>query len=457
MGRHSSGENNYSLSKGAIATLIAITAIIAIAVWFFFVRDDTADTNAQPDCVSGDLTLPIAAVNQEVARPIVDKYAESQPVVRDYCVQPELVDDIAAAAVVVAPDSPLTDQALEDASRAASTSEREAAAAERVGLTAGSPIQNPEAVTAEDVDYSAASDAAVAATVATVLTDTPEQARTALETTGGAYQAATESGSGENFAALGDSQVVYSAIPLAASDGVSEDQARAGSDFAEFAAEAFEGGQEAVEIDPAVWTAAAEVAGGFSAASPNPSSGVTESSADGEAIDTLFLLDTSLAMDPYVNSASRAVGEAANAVIDEGHEVALWNYSSPLNPGVTKSWRSNVQFTSKKDAVGQSAAGLGVGGQSNTREAVRAAVEAVAGFDEDVRIVVMTAGTSDAGSDEAYVSALEPLLAQGVSLSVVHVGDAPADDALARLATSATTVDAAGDIPAAVQAAAEVN
>ncbi|WP_394281686.1 vWA domain-containing protein [Corynebacterium sp.] len=457
MGRHSSGENNYSLSKGAIVTLVAIIAIIALAIWFFFVRDDTADTNAQPDCVSGDLTLPIAAVNQEVARPIVDKYAESQPVVRDYCIQPELVDDIAEAAVVVAPDSPLTDQALEDASRTASTSERTAVAAEPVGLTADSAIQNPAAVAAADVDYSATPDAAVAATIATVLTDSSEQARTALESPGGAYRAAAESSSGENFAALDDAQVMYSAIPLAANDVVNEDQARAGSDFAEFSAEAFEGGQQAVEVDPAVWSAAASVAGGSSAGSPSESTESGATSAAGETIDTLFLLDTSLAMGPYADTAREAVGEAANAVIDEGHEVALWNFSSPLNPGVTKSWRSNVQFTSEKDAVGRSAARLGNGGQSNAREAVQAAVDAVADFDENVRIVVVTAGSTDAGDDEAYTAVLEPLLAQGVSLSVIHVGDAASDDALANLATSATTVDAAGDIPAAVQAAAEVN
>ncbi|WP_257158198.1 VWA domain-containing protein [Corynebacterium cystitidis] len=456
MGRHSSGENNYKLSRGLSATLIALVLIIALIAWFFFLREDSGEDQAQPNCISGDLTLPIATTNEEITQPLIEAYAASQPIVRDYCVTPKLVGTFSAAAVVVAADSPVTNGALDEASRTPSTSERLAVASDPAGVSGESRTPNAAEVRADDVDYSTATDAAIAARVASVLAETPEQARAALGATGGSYQVGSESAGEKNFVALDGAEVIYTAIPLNPDGEVTEDQTRAGSDFAQFAAASYEGAEAAESIDPSVWAAAAQVVSQAqisshakdSAPSPTPTAAPSTSESQAHIMDTLFLLDTSQAMDPYANAAARAIGDAANKVIDQHHEVALWNYSSPLNPGVTKSWRSNVQFTDEKDAVANKVSVLANAGDSNTREAMRAAVEALAGFNGEYHIVLVTSGTSDADDDAAFLSTLEPLLANGVTLSVVHVGDGQKDAAvtgIAKTSEHASTADELGN------------
>ena len=140
MGRHSTGKNNYSLSKEVIAIIVAVALVIAAAVAWLFLRDsgngsDTASGD-QAECVSGDLALPVAAASKSVGEQLIDDYASSNPVVRDYCVKPEYVDSIEEAAVYVAPVSPVSNDEITSADRSSATSEPAAVYATPVGTAA---------------------------------------------------------------------------------------------------------------------------------------------------------------------------------------------------------------------------------------------------------------------------------------------------------------------------------
>src|SRR5699024_8096360 len=60
-----------------------------------------------------------------------------------------------------------------------------------------------------------------------------------------------------------------------------------------------------------------------------------------DAADTLILLDTSNAMAGQFDPVSGALANTARALSGANKAVALWNYSSPLNPGVTVGYRDN--------------------------------------------------------------------------------------------------------------------
>ena len=42
MARHSNGKNNYTLSGGAIAVLVALLLVLALVLWLIFGRSDSA-------------------------------------------------------------------------------------------------------------------------------------------------------------------------------------------------------------------------------------------------------------------------------------------------------------------------------------------------------------------------------------------------------------------------------
>src|SRR5699024_7602736 len=61
-----------------------------------------------------------------------------------------------------------------------------------------------------------------------------------------------------------------------------------------------------------------------------------------DAADTLILFDTSNAMAGQFDPVSGALANTARALSGANKAVALWNYSSPLNPGVTVGYRDNL-------------------------------------------------------------------------------------------------------------------
>ena len=445
MGRHSNGKNNYALSGGAVFALVAALLLIGGGIWFAASRGGDGENTAAEDqpCVLGDLALPVATTNPAVAAELTGAYAETKPVVREYCIQPVVTDSLYDAALYLAPATAVTHQELSEAQRTAAVADPATVYADQVGLSGDAKAESPD-VSKVRFPTDTAAESAASAIVAFVLADGPNEAVEAL--TNQRVGSAEDVGDGEWMAASASNQpegreftplnasVEYAAIPLNASVAVDENQARAAQDFARFAAERYDGDAPAQPLVPElVWAAAL------------PSGGATIT--DGDVYDTLFVLDTSDAMAPFMAAAEEAVGSAARGVVAEGHTVGLWNYSSPLSPGVEKGYRRNVALTADGEEVARVATRFTTGGQPQTREAVRAAVAALAdgGGSGSTRIVLITTGTTDAAEsgDDAFVDEIRAAAGDSIEFSVVHVGDMAKDQALQTLADIRLDVDAA--------------
>lgn len=469
MARHSNGKNNYTLSGGAIAVLVALLLILALVLWLIFGRSDSAEQAKGGECVSGDLELPVAASDQGVGQQVVDAYAESAPVVRDYCVKPVLVDNVADAAVYVAPDTPLTHKTIEDAKRTAAVSDPETVATQAVG------VAGEKAIDAAEIDLGAvrfpageqpSASAVVAAKLAGEHKDRAVEALTQqrvesladFKKTPDTFVATAEDATPEglDFSPV-DASVQYAAIPLNAGEGIDENQSRAGQDFARAQSQDDADAQPA--IDDAVWAAAfgsSAVANDTAAEESRAQEAPQEQQAAAHAEHTLFLLDTSDAMAPFLQPAKDAIGEAASAVTAQEKMVGLWNYSSPLNEGVTRGYRVNVALTPSAEEVDVAVHRFLTGGVPQTREALTAAASASAGGEDPVRLVLVTTGTADAGEDAdgaAFADSLQQYLDQGVEVAVVHVGDAAPDAGVERVAATHAKASGPEQLPEALATA----
>lgn len=94
MGRHASGENNYRVAKGPfIAVLVVIVLVAAVFAWVNLRKSNDSSIDAdRARCTKGDLTLVVTADPAAVgsAQKLVQDYGESNPVVRDFCVRPQI-------------------------------------------------------------------------------------------------------------------------------------------------------------------------------------------------------------------------------------------------------------------------------------------------------------------------------------------------------------------------------
>ncbi|EEI16595.1 VWA domain-containing protein [Corynebacterium lipophiloflavum] len=464
MARHASGKNNYALSGGVIAALVAAVLLIGALVAFVATRgeSDAVAVDESPACVAGELSLPVAATDAAVATSLIDAYASANPVVRDFCITPTLVESIADAAVYIAPNTPVAHQELAAENRTAATSEPSPIYAEKVGLAG---VQAPESAASVElgaVAFPVDDEPSASALVASALAASDQDAVNALTNQRVAtlddaqesaeYIATTESSvpEGLSFSPL-DASIVYSAIPLNQGDNVTEEQSRAGQDFVRVAAENFSAQPvDQPTISDLVWAAATP--GGGEEITRNTETGATI--ADGGPTNTLFLLDTSEAMAPYIDVAAEGIAAAAQSVAGAGHQVALWNYSSPLSPGVTLGYRRNVTFTPDAGEVVQSVNRFLTGGQPQTREAVTAAVGQAAEAQLPSRVVVVTTGTADGGDDEAFARAVTDAAGADVSVSVVHVGEGQQDQALRGVSSSAADAPRQEQVADAIKAAA---
>ncbi|MDK8307386.1 VWA domain-containing protein [Corynebacterium imitans] len=459
MARHSNGKNNYALSGGAIAVLVALLLIVALVLWLIFGRGESSEEAAGGECVSGNLELPVAASDAGVGHAVVDAYAETKPVVRDYCVEPVLVDNVADAAVYVAPDTPLTHKTIEDAGRSAAVSDPEVVAEQQVGI-AGEKAAELGEVDLSAVRFPTGEQPSASAVVASKLAgEDAGRAATALkeqrvdshEQTPDTFVATAEDATPEGLVFTPvDAAVQFAAIPLNAGEQTDENQSRAGQDFAR--TQAKEGVGELPAVDEAVWAAA------FDAAPAEQAPQQKEDTAQeaGEVAHTLFLLDTSDAMAPFIQPAKDAIGEAAGNVAAQEKMVGLWNYSSPLNEGVTRGYRVNVALTPSAEEVDVAVHRFLTGGVPQTREALTAAASASAGGAEPVRIVLVTTGTADAGEDvegTAFAESLQQYLDQGVEIAVVHVGDGAKDAGVERVAATQAQASTPEELPAALATA----
>ena len=468
MAKHASGKNNYRLSGELIALLVVLALIAAAVIWWLSTRGDDADSaEAQPeDCVAGELVLPVAASDKGAGQSLVDAYGASSPVVRDYCVKPQLVDSVADAAVFVAPNTAVTHQSLDSAGRTPAVSDAQPAYSETVGV-AGNDEVKLEDLTADKLRFAVSEESAASALVASqvvgndndavqALTDQRIASASELDADAGEYLATAEDAvpEGLKFTPVG-ADAVYTAFPLNQNDKVDENQARAGQDFARFASEHFDGSaKDQPAVSDLVW-AAALPAGGEAITADEKEDSDTQNAADPDKAadeagsnaaalqpeNTLFLLDTSDAMSPYIQPAKDAIANAALELGAQGKQVGLWNYSSPLNPGVVVGYRQNITVSPDADSVAVAVRRFLTGGVPQTRQAVEAAAGAYGTGDAKTRIVLVTTGTADAGDDNAFEDAVRGAAGDKVEITVVRVGEGEADQAVEAL--SAKAVDAA--------------
>lgn len=468
MAKHASGKNNYRLSGELIALLVVLALIAAAVIWWLSTRGDDADSAAaQPeDCVAGELVLPVAASDKGAGQSLVDAYGASSPVVRDYCVKPQLVDSVADAAVFVAPNTAVTHQSLDSAGRTPAVSDAQPAYSEAVGVAGKDEIKF-EDLTADKLRFAVSEESAASALVASqvvgndndavqALTDQRIASASDLNADAGEYLATAEDAvpEGLKFTPVG-ADAVYTAFPLNQNDKVDENQARAGQDFARFASEHFDGSaKDQPAVSDLVW-AAALPAGGEAITADEKEDSDPQNAADADKAadeagsnagalqpeNTLFLLDTSDAMSPYIQPAKDAIANAALELGAQGKQVGLWNYSSPLNPGVVVGYRQNITVSPDADSVAVAVRRFLTGGVPQTRQAVEAAAGAYGTGDAKTRIVLVTTGTADAGDDNAFENAVRGAAGDKVEITVVRVGEGEADQAVEAL--SAKAVDAA--------------
>lgn len=469
MARHSSGKTNYSLSGNAIAVIVVVIVLIAGLVWWFGFRDNSApadDQAAAEECIEGELTMPVAAADDALAETALSEWEATDPVVRDYCVQPELVGDISQAAVYIGPDSPATTDAIEQAGRTTSTSEPSAVASAQVGLAGADAAA--EDIDAAAVAYPVAEQPEASIIAADHLAEDEAAAAELIQRdssltvadTDADYVATTQSAAADDqtFTPLGDAAVVYSAFPLAAGENTDEEQTRAASAFAEQASESYAGETSSPALSNTDYWAAADAQGAPPAAEAEET---TEAPAPSAApADTLFLIDTSRYMEPYIGEVNASVAGLAQGLTDADQQVALWNYSSPLNPGVTQGWRRNLAFLENGAEVGTVLERLGTGGVPQTRSAVTAAVSTAADQSaltgNPTRVLLVTTGTEADMGDAAFEQSLNQAMSEDVHLSVIHVGDREVDQVLADAADAHTPV-AGGELGAALNEAAGLN
>ena len=480
MAKHASGKNNYRLSGELIALLVVLALIAAAVIWWMSTRgEDAGSAEAQPqDCVAGELVLPVAASDKGAGQSLVDAYGASSPVVRDYCVKPQLVESVADAAVFVAPNTAVTHQSLESAGRTPAVANPQPAYSESVGV-AGKGEVKLEDLTVDKVRFPVTEESAASALVASqvagndnnavqALTDQRIGSASELNADAGEYLATAEDAvpEGLSFTPVG-ADAVYTAFPLNQNDKVDENQARAGQDFTRFATEHFDGSaKDQPAVSDLVW-AAALPAGGEAITADAKEDGDAQNAAHADKTaddagsnaaalqpeNTLFLLDTSDAMSPYIQPAKDAIANTALELGTQGKQVGLWNYSSPLNPGVAVGYRQNITVSPDADSVAVAVRRFLTGGVPQTRQAVEAAAGAYGNGEEKTRIVLVTTGTADAGDDKTFADAVRAAAGDTVELTVVRVGEGEADQAVESL--SARTVDApqADGIEAAVKQA----
>lgn len=466
MARHASNQNNFRLAGWLIALLVAIALVLAL-VLFLALRDDTDTTAAEPECVAGDLALPVAASDEKVGRSLIDNYAAATPVVRDYCVKPEYVDDVKDAAVYIAPNTSVTHTVLEAAGRTPAVSDPDAVYGETVGVAGANEVKL-EDLKADAVRFPVDEEPEASALVASKVAGNDNDAVKVLTeqrvnnvadfNAADGYVATAEHSvpEGLQFTPVG-ADIVYTAIPLNQNDAISEDQARAGQDFARASAESFDGSiDDQPVISDLVWAAARPTGGNALGNEAEAAKNETAQPASGDITpeNTLFLLDTSEAMAPFLEPAADAIGATALELGGAGKQVGLWNYSSPLNPGVVNGYRQNLTVSPDAESVNIAVHRFLVGGVPQTREALQAAAADYGSLDNPTRIVLVTTGTADAADDKAFADAFRQAAGDKVDVAVVHVGEGANDAAVEQVAKKQFSAPSADQIGPAIKQAA---
>lgn len=455
MARHSSGQNNFRLSKSLTIALITILAVIALILWWVFAdRSDDSTTQAGESTETTSSTVEAGqdclALSLGGDAALVDKVLEKfqdNPASGDPCVTAEPAGADQAAATYLFAGS------REEAAAALAGAGVTAAGAgdtwTQVAAAAAGVATSDEGVAELDsVSFPVADQPTTAAAVALGLAQGDEEraagalAEDQLTTADSAAQSpafatldTTELPAGYEFQAVEGAEVPVWSIPLV---DATEEQAQAGAAFAA----AFSG----AETEGAALTSVLERSRVLAEEAEQAEEEVV--APVGSPSDTLIVLDTSGNMDQVVPGSQESYHTlSSNLLVDLaretgglGNQVALNNFSSPLNPGVTRGWRPNVSFpdTSGGNNAAGAIARFGTGGVPLTRAAAVAAAsigaEHSAATGREVRVVLVTTGSVSDYTDESFLRDIEAATGDKVSLQVVHVGSGEVDRTLAAYA-----------------------
>ncbi|MEJ5996673.1 vWA domain-containing protein [Corynebacterium sp. H130] len=429
MGRHRAERSNSGIAKELIYAVIAAVVVLALLVGWLMLRDRNSESHTTAgNCPAGTITVPTALIGGAGSlKSLQEEYLQTKPVIKDYCVSEFTDADVKKAALVYTESGDqATKKALQGAKKSAATSQWPIVGLSEIGIAVPqekNPADFGDWATVSDVAF--INDDALSGTIAkqamntspatTIPRDKAVAEKKAFVT------ASSEVPNGYTFVVPQQPsllQLPTRAMAIATSEGVSEEQSRAAAAFLEFAASKTTKleGPAAQAVDQAV------------KAAPLPAAEAQAPQAAPKKSDTLVVLDTSDQMAPQYPAVSASLAERITRLGAANFTVGLWNYSSPLSAGVASGWRPNVPLTDASNGANAATAvtRFGTGGSPYTHEAVVAALnhaqEVAASNNKPVKVVLVTAGTADAGSQGKLAAALQGVDRSKVSLHIVNLG-----------------------------------
>lgn len=417
-------------SKVTIAGWVVIaTFVLALAIattWLIAARhhsQEPSSTTASSEQCTSTVDLQVYAIPENSAGALLDEFNASQPRAGESCIQALSTGDLNAAAILIAPDSPATSSLLEEAKRQVVHPSGGVPAVATALVVQGTDTQHLSYPFADQPDAAVLAASAKEHSPAAVLRRDAHLATSDAASKGLSYVVpASVVKQGEPSHEAGLPVLISQAHALASNDAGA---ARAAEVFMVFAANR----TQLTELQEKQKTNGTTATSELYTLAALP-----------EALDTLFLLDTSAQMsDADFARAKQWVLDQAAAVHTSGHQVALWNYSSPINPGVTKPWRANADFGSAD--LRPLLDGFGIAGVPQTRMSVLAALDAAQQNPAPSRVVVVTTGTQQDMNDADFAQRLgRALSVKPTVLEVVHVGGGDVDSLLQSQAADFTKI-----------------
>ena len=463
MGRHSTGLSpKKKVAPQLILALVATVVVVAVFSTSFYLwngaRSRAADERAVSDCIQGQLKVPVE-VSLDAPHSvddILDGFVKANPVVKDYCI--ELTRSTPGALLITTGNTSTINYDLDQRGMSPAQTEWAVAAASRVGVGVRQGAKVPKTwadVAPDSTAYNGSFSLGprLAAVLVRESTDTIDAALGAVAdgsmplmfpeepSSDTSYILADEDDKlpdGFDFHQVADTVVPFYSVALNAGGGITEEQARVASAIQGYVLSqvpvqlSAEEKQSIVDLDGGTALSRALALGGGQQ-QDGSSADASESSDTGASApadqDTLLLLDTSTAMAEFLPAQVEALKKRAAEVVSNGHKVALWNYSSPLNPGVTQGWRNNVSFTDDLSLIDATLDGFQTGGLPQTRPALINAMQATADHGGG-QVYLVTTGSVGFYDDDNFSQMLDAFNDSAVTVAVQHVGPGADDKVL---------------------------
>jgi hypothetical protein len=463
MGRHSTGLSpKKKVAPQLILALVATVVVVAVFSTSFYLwngaRSRAADERAVSDCIQGQLKVPVE-VSPDAPHSvddILDGFVKANPVVKDYCI--ELTRSTPGALLITTGNTSTINYDLDQRGMSPAQTEWAVVAASRVGVGVRQGAKVPKTwadVAPDSTAYNGSFSLGprLAAVLVRESTDTIDAALGAVAdgsmplmfpeepSSDTSYILADEDDKlpdGFDFHQVADTVVPFYSVALNAGGGISEEQARVASAIQGYVLSQvpvqLSAGekQSIVDLDSGTALSRALALGGGQQ-QDGSSADASESSDTGASApahqDTLLLLDTSTAMAEFLPAQVEALKKRAAEVVSNGHKVALWNYSSPLNPGVTQGWRNNVSFTDDLSLIDATLDGFQTGGLPQTRPALINAMQATADHGGG-QVYMVTTGSVGFYDDDSFSQMLDAFNDAAVTVAAQHVGPGAHDKVL---------------------------